>query len=81
MTKLEKGSDLAKEHMAKIRAMRKKKELTQNETQSILDNVEPVETNQTDGEIPKRRGRLIKGSPEAKAFMANIRAKKYTKLN
>ena len=74
MTKLEKGSDLAKEHMAKIRAMRKKKESTQNETQSILDNVEPVETNQT--ENPKRRGKLIKNSIEAKQHMTDIRSKK-----
>ena len=66
-----KGSTQAIEHMAKIRAMRKNKQATQ----SMINNVEPVETNQTDGEIPKRRGRLIKGSPEAKAFMASIRAK------
>ena len=43
MPKLEKGSDLAKEHMAKIRAMRKKKESTQNQTESMINNIEPVE--------------------------------------
>ena len=66
-----KGSTQAIEHMAKIRAMRKNKQ----STQSMINNVEPVETNQPEGETPKRRGRLIKGSPEAKAFMASIRAK------
>ena len=69
-----KGSTQAIEHMAKIRAMRKNKQPTQNETQSILDNVEPVETNQT--ENPKRRGKLIKNSIEAKQHMTDIRSKK-----
>jgi len=26
--------------------------------------------------VPKKKGKLVKGSPEAKAFMASIRAKK-----
>ena len=66
-----KGSTLALEHMAKIRATRKNKQATQ----SMINNVEPVETNRSEGETPKRRGRLIKGSIEAKQYMASIRAK------
>ena len=66
----QKNSPEALEHMAKIRSMRKNKQ----STQSMINNVEPVETNQS--EKPKRRGRLVKGSPEAKAFMVSIRSKK-----
>jgi hypothetical protein len=65
-----KGSDAAKEHMAKIRAMQNGKK----STQSMVNNVEPVETNQI--ETPKRRGKLIKGSIEAREYMASIRSKK-----
>ena len=61
-----KGSDAAKEHMAKIRAMRNGKK----STQSMVNNVEPVQTNQI--ETPK----LIKGSIEAREYMASIRSKK-----
>jgi len=74
MPKLEKGSELAKEHMRKVREGRKKKESTQNQTESIINNVEPVETNPI--ETPKRRGRLVKGSIEAREYMAQIRSKK-----
>ncbi len=66
----QKGSTQALEHMAKIRAMRKSKQ----STQSMVNNVEPVVTNQI--ETPKRRGKLIKGSAEAKAFMTEIHSKK-----
>ena len=55
MPKLEKGSELAKEHMRKVREGRKKKESTQNETQSMINNVEPVETNKS--ETIKKRGK------------------------
>ena len=72
--KFEKGSEAAKEHMAKIRAMRKNKQPTQNETQSIGNNAEPVDTNQK--ETQKQRGKLIKESIEAKQYMAEIRSKK-----
>ena len=65
-----KGSTQALEHMANIRAMRNGKK----STQTMVNNVEPVETNQS--ETQQRRGKLVKGSPEAKAFMAIIRAKK-----
>ena len=66
----QKGSTQALEHMAKIRAMRKGKQ----STQSMVNNVEPVEAV---GEVVTgRRGRLVKGSTEAKAFMASIRARK-----
>ena len=69
----EKGSEAAKEHMRKVREGRKKKESTQNETQSIGNNVEPVKIDQS--EKPKR-GKLIKDSIEAKQYMAEIRSKK-----
>ena len=65
----QKNSPEALEHMAKIRAMRKNKQ----STQSMINNVEPVETNQS--EKPKR-GKLIKDSIEAKQYMAEIRSKK-----
>ena len=65
-----KGSDAAKEHMAKIRAMRNGKK----STQSMVNNVEPVQTEEV--VVTGRRGRLVKGSAEAKAFMASIRSKK-----
>jgi hypothetical protein len=71
MPKLEKGSELAKEHMAKIRAMRKGKQSTQNETASMINNVEPIQEEVVTG----RRGRLVKGSAEAKAYMVSIRTK------
>ena len=71
MPKLEKGSELAKEHMRKVREGRKKKESTQNETQSMINNVEPVEM-----ETTKKRGKLIKDSIEAKQYMTEIRSKK-----
>ena len=71
MPKLEKGSEAAKEHMRKVREGRKKKESTQNETQSMINNVEPVEI-----ETIKKRGKLIKDSIEAKQYMTEIRSKK-----
>ena len=71
--KFEKGSELAKEHMRKVREGRKKKESTQNETQSMINNVEPVKIDQS--EKPKC-GKLIKNSIEAKEYMAEIRSKK-----
>ena len=74
MPKLEKGSELAKEHMRKVREGRKKKESTQNQAESMINNVEPVETNQI--ETPKRRVKLVKDSIEAKQYMAEIRSKK-----
>ena len=70
----EKGSDEAKAYMKSIREARKKKESTQNQTESMINNVEPVETNPI--ETPKRRGRLVKGSIEAREYMAQIRSKK-----
>ena len=79
MPRFEKGSDEAKAYMKSIREGRKKKESTQNPTESIVDNIEPVETNQI--ETPKRRGKLVKGSKEAQEYMAEIRLKKkYDKL-
>ena len=65
-----KGSDAAKEHLAKIRAMRNGKK----SNQSMVNNVEPVQTNQI--ETSKGRGKLIKGSIEAREYMASIRSKK-----
>ena len=66
----QKGSTQALEHMAKIRAMRKSKQ----STQPMVNNVEPVVTNQI--ETSKGRGKLIKGSIEAREYMASIRSKK-----
>ena len=40
----------------------------------MVDNVEPVQTEEV--VVTGRRGRLVKGSAEAKAFMASIRARK-----
>ena len=74
MVRFEKGSDEAKAYMKSIREGRKKKESTHTPTESIVDNSEPVETNQI--ETPKRRGRLVKGSIEAREYMAQIRSKK-----
>ena len=64
-----KGSSQALEHMAKIRAMKKGKQ----SSQSMVNNVEPVQKEEV---VVGRRGRLVKGSAEAKAFMAEIRSKK-----
>ena len=69
----QKGSTQALEHMARIRAMKKGKQSSQNQTQSMVNNVEPVQTEQV---VTGRRGRLVKGSAEAKAFMASIRERK-----
>ena len=74
MVTFEKGSDEMKAYMKSIREGRKKKESTQNQTESMINNVEPVETNPI--ETPKRRGRLVKGSIEAREYMAQIRSKK-----
>ena len=74
MVRFEKGSDEMKAYMKSIREGRKKKESTQNQTESMINNVEPVETNPI--ETPKRRGRLVKGSIEAREYMAQIRSKK-----
>lgn len=62
-----KGSNEAKEFMARIRSMRKGK-VTAMAT--IAES--PQEAVVSGG----RRGRLVKGSPEAKAYMASIRPKK-----
>ncbi len=59
--------------MRKVREGRKKKESTQNESQSMINNVEPVKIDQS--EKPKR-GILIKDSIEAKQYMTEIRSKK-----
>ena len=68
----QKGSTEALEHMARIRAMRKGKQSTQNETASMINNIEPRQEDVVTG----RRGRLVKGSIEAREYMAQIRSKK-----
>jgi hypothetical protein len=69
-----KGSKEAKEHMARIRAMRKgSKKKEESDSDSDSDNEErpaPTVTKM------KRRGRFVKGSKEAKEYMASIRRKK-----
>jgi hypothetical protein len=72
LKRFKKGSQAAKDHMAKIRAMRKTKSSgsgVKSETRvgrGVRDNV-PVKT------------RPVKGSPEAKEHMARIRAMRKTK--
>ena len=67
----QKNSPEAKEHMSKMRAMRGKNK----SNQSTINNApQPVQTNET--EAPQRRGRLVKGSDEARLYMASIRPKR-----
>ena len=68
----QKGSSQALEQMAKIRSMKKGKKL-------IVNDVEPVQKEkvvQKEEVVVARRGRLVKGSAEAKAFMTELRSKK-----
>ncbi len=65
-----KGSEGAKEHMAKIRALRKGKQPIV-QIDSTVDNIEPVSE-----EVTGRREKLVKGSIEAREYMASIRSKK-----
>lgn len=64
-----KGSKEAHAHMAKIRAMRKgaKKMSEDSESDSESDEDMPKK-------MPKRRGRMVKGSAEAKAWGEKMRA-------
>ena len=65
-----KGSQAALEHMSKIRSMRKNNKSTESTIKaSSVQPVQPLEAN-------KRRGKLIKGSEEAKAYMASIRPRR-----
>ena len=65
-----KGSQAALDHMARIRSMRKNNKISQSTINaSPVQPAQPLEAN-------KRRGRLIKGSDEAKAYMASIRPKR-----
>ena len=51
----------------------------QTPTETIISNDEVQEvqmTAPTEATIPQKRGKLIKGSPESKAYMASIRRKK-----
>ena len=63
-----KGSQEARDHMARIRMMRKGSKKEKEESDSESDEEAPVK--------PKRRGRFAKGSQEAKDYMASIRRKK-----
>ena len=67
-----KGSTQALDHMAKLRAMRGKNKSNQS---TINNTYQPVQTTQSEAP-PKSRGRFIKGSDEAKAYMASIRPSK-----
>ena len=69
-----KGSTQAMEHMAKLRSMRGKNKSNQSNQLTINNAPQPVRTNET--EAPKRRGRLVKGSEEARLYMASIRPKR-----
>jgi len=61
-----KGSKEARDHMARIRGMKKSKKEPESDSES--DEEAPAQT--------KRRGRFAKGSQEAKDYMASIRRKK-----
>ena len=69
-----KGSTQAMEHMAKLRSMRGKNKSNQSNQSTINNAPKPVQTNES--EAPKRRGRLVKGSEEARLYMASIRPKR-----
>ena len=69
-----KGSIQAMEHMAKLRSMRGKNKSNQSNQITINNAPQPVQTKET--EAPKRRGILIRGSIEAKEYMASIRPKR-----
>ena len=67
-----KGSKEAKEHMARIRMMRKKgKKEPESDSESDSDEERPAPAS-----TKKRSGRFVKGSQEAKDYMASIRRKK-----
>ena len=61
-----KGSQAALDHMARIRSMRKN-----NKTSQSTINASPVQPLEA-----KKRGKLIKGSEEAKIYMASIRPRR-----
>ena len=67
----QKGSPEAIAHMAKLRSMRR----GNKSTQSTIDNV-GQKLQMTEETVPQKRGKLIKGSSEAKAYMASIRRPK-----
>ena len=69
-----KGSTQAMEHMAKLRSMRGKNKSNQSNQLTINNAPQPVQRKET--EAPTRRGRLVKGSEEARIYMASIRPKR-----
>ena len=66
----QKGSTQALEHMAKIGALRKSKQPTV-QIDPVVDDNEPVSE-----VVTGRREKLVKGSIEAREYMASIRSKK-----
>ena len=64
-----KGSQQAIDHMAKIRAMKGNKK-TSDQSMDNNNNNNNIE------EIQSKRGRLIKGSKEAKEYMTMLRSKR-----
>ena len=65
-----KGSQAALDHMARIRSMRKNNKISQSTINaSPVQPVQPLEAN-------KKRGKLIKGSIEAREYMASIRPRR-----
>lgn len=62
-----KGSQEAKDHMARIRGMRKGKKKEESESESSSDEEMPKSK-------PKRSGRFVKGSKEAKEWGERMRA-------
>jgi hypothetical protein len=64
-----KGSKEARDHMARIRGMRKGSKKEESDSESDEEAPAPAPTK-------KRSGRFVKGSQEAKDYMASIRRKK-----
>ena len=65
-----KGSQQAKDHMAKIRAMKGGNKKTSNQISSIDTNNNNIE------QTKSKRGRLVKGSTQAIEYMAMLRSKR-----
>ena len=65
-----KGSQAALDHMARIRSMRKNNKISQSTINaSPVQPAQPLEAN-------TKRGKLIKGSIQAREYMASIRPRR-----
>ena len=66
-----KGTQESMDHMAKMRAMR-----GGNKKTSISNQISSTDNNNNIEQVPKRGGRLIKGSQAAKEYMQLLRSKR-----